>query len=317
VRKIFWIICSLWLCGLFATANAETYTLTDGTSVTGDPIAYNDDGVMFHKPDDSYSERIPWTKFTQDSLKLLANDPKIAPLAEPFIETPPPARTQAAVDVHSVNRLELPAKGSVIGGLFSSGLGILLLLLIYAANIYAGFEVAVFRARPIGLVAGIAAIAPIIGPLIFLSMPTYLPQGATEEDMQTETGAPPEAIAPAGTPQAAPATAESVHVATAAATGWQAAAAHPEPEIFQRGQFTFNKRFIETKFSGFFGMVRSAANKDMILLIKTPRGQYVAERITRISMNDAHFEVVSGAARQEVTVPFGEIQEIQLKHKDA
>ena len=27
--------------------------------------------------------------------------------------------------------------------------------------------------------------------------------------------------------------------------------AHPEPQVFQRGQFTFNRRFLETKFSGF------------------------------------------------------------------
>jgi len=41
-----------------------------------------------------------------------------------------------------------------------------------------------------------------------------------------------------------------------------------------------------------------------------------AQRITRIAANDMHIEVAHGAARQEVMVPFGEIQEIQLKHKD-
>ncbi len=294
--------------------------MTDGTSVTGDAIAFNDDGVIIHKPDDTYTDRIPWTKFTQDALKLLHDNPKCAPFAEPFIETPPRAPTDEQVDVHSVTRLELPEKGSVIGGLFSSGLGVILLLIIYAANIYAGFEIAVFRARPVGMVAGVSAVLPIIGPIIFLSMPTYMPQGATEEDMQTDTGAPPEAIAPTatpGAPGAEPATTESVQVA-AASTGWKTVApSHPEPEIFKRGQFTFNRRFMETKFSGFFGMVRTGANKDMVLLVKTPKGQYVAERISRISANEAHFEVVSGASRQEVMIPFGEIQEIQLKHKDA
>jgi hypothetical protein len=151
-------------------------------------------------------------------------------------------------------------------------------------------------------------------------MPTNMPPGATEEDMQTETGAPPEAIAPTpnpGAPAPEGATTESVHVA-AASTGWKTAApARPETEVFQRGQFTFNRRFMETKFSGFFGMVRTGANKDMVLFIKTPKGHYVAERISRISANEAHFEVVSGGGRQEVMIPFGEIQEIQLKHKDA
>lgn len=322
VRKILWIIIGFWLCGLPGIASAETYQLADGTSVTGDIVSFNDDGVMFHTSDDKYTERISWTKFSQDGLKVLAKNPKVAPYAEPFIETPPPARSQAAVNVHAVNRLELPPEGSVIGGLFTSSLGILVILLIYAANIYAGFEVAVFRSRPPAVVMGVSAVLPIAGPIIFLSMPTYEPPGATEEDMQTNTGAPPEAIAPAGVPQVEPGATESVEV-TAAATGWKtvasapAAAQHPAPEVFQRGQFTFNRRFFETKFSGFFGMMRTGPNKDMVIVIKTAKGQYVAERVTRISSNDAHFEVVSGASRQEMMVSFGEIQEVQLKHKDA
>ncbi len=322
MRKILWIIFGFWVCGLLSIANAETYTLTDGTSVSGDIISANDDGVIFHTPDDKYTDRLSWTKFSQEALKILDKNPKVAPYAEPFIETPPTAHAQTDVHVHNVTRLELPPKGSVIGGLFSSSLGIIVILLIYAANIYAGFEIAVFRARPPAVVMGTSAVLPIVGPIIFLSMPTLIPPGATEEDMQMQTGAPPEAVAPPGTPGAQPVTTEEVQM-TAATTGWKtvatapAATSYPAPEVFQRGQFTFNRRFIETKFSGFFGMMRTGPNKDMLMLIKTPKGLYVAERITRISSNDAHFEVVSGAARQEVMVSFGEIQEMQLKHKDA
>jgi hypothetical protein len=321
VRKILWIIFGFWLCGLLTIASAETYQMADGTSVSGDVISANDGGIIFHTPEDKYTDRISWTKFSQDGLKTLAKNPKIDPFVEPFIETPPPTHSQTDVHVRNVTRLELPPKGSVIGGLFSSSLGILFILLIYVANIYAAFEIALFRARPPAVVVGVAAVLPILGPIIFLSMPTLIPPGATEEDMQMETGAPPEAIAPPGAPQAQSATTEEVQV-TATTTGWKtaaapAAAAHPAPEVFQRGQFTFNKRFFETKFSGFFGMMRTGPNKDMVMLIKTAKGQYIVERITRISSNDAHFEVVSGATRQEVMVSFGEIQEMQLKHKDA
>jgi hypothetical protein len=317
--------------GWLSIANADTYTLTDSTSITGDVISYNDDGVSFHTSDDKYTDRIPWTKFSQDSLKAFAKDPKlnnknprIRDFADPFIEMPPISHAQGPISIHEVQRLELPPKQSVIGGLFSSSLGIILIFLIYAANIYAGFEVAVFRSRPPILVAGLAAVVPIAGPIIFLCLPTVMPEGATEEDMQMETGAPPEAIAApghavvppgqSGVPQAQPATIEGVHIAPA---GWQAATSIPETQVFQRGQFTFNRRFIETKFSSFFGITRHGADKEMLLLVKTPRGQYKVERITRIAANDVHFEVLSGAARQEVMVPFGEIQEIQLKHKNA
>ena len=328
MRKIFWIIIGLWLCGLLTTANADTgtYQLTDGTSVTGDVISFNDDGIIFRTGDDKYSDRILWTKFSQNALKLLAKNKKLKDYAEPFIETPPPPRPDLEVRVHPVSRLDLPAKQSVIGALGSSFVGILILLLIWAANIYAGFEIAIFRAQPIGLVTGVAAVLPIIGPIIFLSMPTKI-EGAAQQDIQAgaaaATAAPPATAghghaAPAAASQSASAeapaeheTTETVHLAPAAAVSL------PETQVFQRGQFTFNRRFFETKFSGFFGMTRHGANKDMVLVIKTARAQHVAERVSRISANEAHFEVVVGAAHQEVMVPFGEILEVQLKHKDA
>ena len=319
VRKFLCIIIGFCLCGLLATANAQTYQLTDGTSVSGDVVSFNDDGVIFHTADDRYTDRLPWTKFSQDALKTLAKNPKLDVYAEPFIETPPAAPPQMEVNLRPVSRLVLPEKQSVIGALFSSSLGIIVLLLIYGTNVYAGFEVAIFRSRPPALVAGVSALLPILGPIIFLSMPTQIEPGATQEDMQMETGAPPEAIAPphaqAQAQEPQPATTESVQVAPA---GWQQAAPSlPETQVFQRGQFTFNRRFFETKFPGFFGMVRHGADKDLVLVVKTPRAQHVVQRISRISANDAHFEVVVGAAHQEVMVPFGEIQEIQLKHKDA
>ena len=89
----------------------------------------------------------------------------------------------------------------------------------------------------------------------------------------------------------------------------------PETEVFQRGQFMFNRRFFETKFSGFFGIVRREADKDKVLQVKTPHALFVAERITRIAANEVHFEVLRGDSRQEMMVPFAEIQEVQLKHK--
>jgi len=79
----------------------------------------------------------------------------------------------------------------------------------------------------------------------------------------------------------------------------------------------FNRRFFETKFSGFFSVIRRPAEKDLVLVIKAARTQLVAQRITRIAANEAYFEVVQGGGRQEVMVPFADIQEIQLKHKDA
>jgi hypothetical protein len=93
--------------------------------------------------------------------------------------------------------------------------------------------------------------------------------------------------------------------------------AHPPPTVYQRGQYTFNKRFIETKFTGFFSVVRRDAEKDMILILKTARGEYHGERISRIAANDLHLEVHRGGASEEILIPFTEIKEIIVKHKDA
>ncbi|MBU6410516.1 MAG: hypothetical protein KGJ60_13320 [Verrucomicrobiota bacterium] len=316
MRTLCGTILGLWLCELALTAaGADAYSLNGGGSVTGDIVTFNDSGITFRLADDTYTN-LTWPKFSQDSLKQLARNPKIKPLVDPFIETPPAALVhKAPIKIHEVSRLALPPKQSLIGALFSSSLGVLLLLLLYAANLYAAFEISIFRARPLAQVVGLAAILPVIGPVIFLSMPTSLPpseETAAQEEAPAASFVVPGAAAPE--PHAEPA-AGGLHIAPAA--GHEAAASHPQPQVFQRGQFTFNRRFFETKFSGFFGVTRRAAEKDLVLAVKTLRGSYLVQRITRIAANDIHFEIVKGAASQEVMVPFAEIQEIQLKHKDA
>jgi hypothetical protein len=303
----------LWLCGLFVAVGADTFPLTDGTSVTGDVISYNDNGVVFRLEVDKYSNRVPWTKFSQAALKQLANNPKIRLLAEPFIETAPVVeRTKKTeVKVHEVSRLELPPKQSLFGALFSSSVGLVVLLLIYAANIFAGYEIAVVRSRPIALVMGVAVVLPILGPIVFLAMPVRV------ESPKTAAPQPEAAPHTFAVPSAAQPVAAGIHIVEGS---WQkeSPAAEPgAPQIFQRGQFTFNRRFFETKFSGFFAMIRRESEKNLMLTVKTGRALFVVERITRIATNEMHVEVAQGAAKQEVTVPFAEIVEVQLKPKAA
>src|SRR5213075_3555312 len=76
----------------------------------------------------------------------------------------------------------------------------------------------------------------------------------------------------------------------------------PETTKFQRGQLTFNRRFFETKFPGFFGVVRRDAERDMLLVIKTTRGEYAGQRISRIAANDLHLEIQRGSASEEVLI---------------
>jgi hypothetical protein len=43
----------------------------------------------------------------------------------------------------------------------------------------------------------------------------------------------------------------------------------------------------------------------------------VGQRISRIAPNDLHLQVQRGPASEEVTIPFQEMQQVQLRHKDA
>ncbi len=297
--------------GLLASAAfGDSFQLNNGQTLTADVVSYNETGLMV-RPEGGTYERLPWTKFTQDTLKRLAQNPKMAPFVNPFIEITQEERIQrTAVTIKPVPRLDRPEARSVLGALAGSPVGVLALLLIYAANLYAGYEVALFRAQPVGLVCGISAVLPVLGPAVFLAMPTRVAKRVVHAVVE----APAEA-APVEVPVAAEASTGGL--ALAARPGEAGTATLPQTQIFQRGQFTFNRRFIETKVPGFFGVIKRDAEKDMVLVIKAARGQFIANRITRITGNDMHIEIAKGAASQEVQVPFVEIQEIQLKHRDA
>jgi hypothetical protein len=306
VRNIFRIILGFWLCGLLMAAHADTIPLADGTSLTGDIISFNDAGVIFRLADSKYSDRIAWTKFSQEGLKQLANNPKISPMVEPFIEIPLSDRPQKPeIKINDVTRLEVPPKQSLLGALLSSSVGIFVLLLIYGANIYAGYEIAVVRARSKGLVMGVAAVLPILGPIIFLAMPMQAEVVPVEEIV--ESSKPPGSTVP-GEPASSQ---EEIQVT--AVTAGSAPAPKTAGQVFKRGQFTFNRRFIESKFGGYLAEVRSAADADTTLIVKTTTSQTVVERIVNLGANEMQVEVMLGETRQQATITFADIQEIQIK----
>src|ERR1035441_2485481 len=174
VRR-FCLIVALLVGGLLTgAAYAETFKFNNGDTLTGEVLtgSANDAGVQIKVGEGKY-ERVPWTSFSQEDLKKFAKAPKLAPLVEPFIEiTQEEKIKKTEVKIKQPARLERPAPQSLLGALFSSGLGLFVMLLLYAANIYAGYEVSIFRARPTALVCGVSAVLPVAGPIIFLSMPT-------------------------------------------------------------------------------------------------------------------------------------------------
>ena len=313
VRRFHLVV--LIVLGLFVVmARSENFQLNNGETLTGEVLASsaNDAGVQIKIGEGEY-KRVPWASFSQEDLKKFGQNKKMEPFVEPFIEISQEEKAKKTeVAIKQPQRLERAPKQSLFGAFFGSGLGILIILLLYAANLYAAYEIAIFRAQPMPLVCGAAALLPIIGPIIFLSMPTRM-QAA---EATWETAPEPQVETPASA---------EVNPMQGEVPAGNLKIAHHEPEksalppttTFQRGQFTFNRRFFETKFPGFFGVVRRDADRDMVLAIKSSRGHLFCNRITRIAANDLHLEVVKGQASEEVMIPFVEIQEIQLKHKDA
>jgi hypothetical protein len=308
VRKILFLftLALFVACGAMA---AETLTLTDGSTQAGDIVKFDDNGLMLRGEGDAYVT-VPWGKLSQDSLKHLTENPKIKPLVEVFIlpdESQRPPKPEISVKKgDELIRLKLPGRDgnpppSLFGGLLASPVGWFILLVLYGANLYAGFEVAVIRARPAIQVVGLAALLPVVGPVIFLAMPVRVEAPSEHQDF----------AAPAGTAGAsAQRTPEEIKIAEAS---WRKEEKKPEVQLFTRGKFTFNKRFVETKFAGYVGELKGDALK-FSMEVKTATAQFAVERIMQVAATEVIFETVASG---QVTVPLGDILEIKLTPKAA
>ncbi len=314
------VVIILLACGLVAaTVHAETFKLTNGETMTGEVLvsSANDAGAQIKIGDGEY-KRISWASFSQEDLKRFAQIPKLQPYAEPFIQISPEEKfKKTEVTIKQPPRLERPLPRSLFGALLASGPGMVILLLLYAANIYAAYEISIFRAQSTALVCGVSAALPLIGPIIFLCMPTRM--APAEQTWENAPAAAPAAEAAPGADALNPMQAEGAPHPTGLKLAHSEAEKEksdvPATTIFQRGQFTFNRRFFETKFAGFFGVVRRDAERDMVLVIKSARGEYTSQRISRIAANDLHLQVQHGHASEEVMIPFQDIQQVTLKHK--
>ena len=160
------------------------------------------------------------------------------------------------------------------------------------------------------MVCAIAAAAPVIGPVVFLCLPPRVLKSHDElaaESMAQHASEIPQVFR-AG---------QEGHAPEEAAAGAPAAPARPKVTVYQRGQTTFNRRFFETKFAGFLRLVPGEAEKDMLIYIKSARGEHLGQRLTRIMPNELHLQVHKGGATVDVIVPFTEIYEVQVRPRDA
>lgn len=294
-------------------AAAGEFKLTNGDILKGELARFSDDGIVVRLDVGGFSPAVPWGRVSQETLKEIAQNEQAKSFAEPYIDIPIEERRRdkpqkKEIVVREPPRVALAAgKPSIIAGL-STPIGMVVLGLLYAANLFVGVEVARFRGRPPGLVAAVSAIFPIIGPALFALMPA---SGAPPPEAPAEAPAPHEPAAPAPAQKGGGGgLSVAGHGAPAAAAGNAAYS-----QVYNRSNTTFDRRFFETKFTGFFRVVPSDAEKDMVLVVKAAKAEYVARRISRISSNEMHMQLQRG--NTEVSVAYGEIVEVSVRHKDA
>jgi hypothetical protein len=305
-------LCVLCL-SLFSGFGAE-YRLNNGDVLKGEAASFNDDGLVVRLDIGGFSPRVPWGKFTQDTLKQLQQNPQAAEYVEPYIEIPPEVKEKEKEKKKAIKVVEPPRVPLVQGktGFFAAmanPLGWAILGLLYAANIYSGVQIARWRGKPVALVAGVSAIAPIIGPAIFAALPTStIAPGeapAAEAPVATEGVNPMQQALPSGLQGSG---------LGLAAQGAKAGGNPTYNQVYTKGNTTFDRRFFETKFTGFFRLVPSDAEKDLVIAVKTAKQEIIAVRISRISATEVHLQTKQAT---EIGVPFTEIAEVAVRPKSA
>jgi hypothetical protein len=301
-------------CLLLLPSLAGEYRLVNGNVLRGEIVSADEDGLVVKLDVGGFSNREPWVNVSQETLRTLALNSEYAPLVEPFIELAPEElkarEKKREIVVRDVpNRIARPeGRARLLAG-FMTPIGLYILGILLAGNLYAAYEIARFRSRPTALVVGVSLVLPVLGPVLFLSLPS-------EQAPEPPPPTPEEAAAAAAAltvPTGGERGAGGLSLASTEKTATASAAT--QPQVFSRGENTFNRRFFETKFPGFFRVVLGEAERDLVLVFRTPKSEIIAKRISRISSNELHVVLLSN--NSELSLNFSEITTVILKHKDA
>ena len=326
MRKGLLAILIFALVSTIATVRAEKNELKSGKVIEGDISTVASVGVGFRlspvpEGQSAFTPKIPWAEFTEETLKKLAENPKAKPFVALLIQpTPEQVAAQFEISMPESRKVEIkigekPSPGrefaglSIMSSLFK-GSGLIILGLLYGANLFASYEVGMFRNYPGVLVAGIGAVVPFLTPLVWLCMPRRVVVVEEHEEEGEEE------MSEAHQEQ------EAAHAALAAAAAAVAppvveAKPIPPTKYFKRGEFNINRRFIETKFAGFFRAIPNDEDRDLSLVIKSARGDFAGRRILKITNTDLTFQVPKGEASVDEVIPLNDVFEIQIRHKDA
>ena len=356
------ILLLIGLCALGPAAHAAekvsgTFVLTNGTEVTGTIFKVRGTGITFRNEKGSLMKSIKFGQFKKESLKKLVEaSPDVRQHAGHLLAAgavsgagsaiavkPPPARESldppAYTDVE--DRPELPEAKGIFGAYFGTKPGLLMLFLIWGANLWAAHNIGVYRRWPKFMVPGIAAVAPLVGPAVILAMkPKKVEKKETvmakedEEKPAKKKAAVAKPVSKAKVVTAKPGAAAGGAGARAGAGAAKAKqaqaqapmAAPPQPGAaaaapkaleaasYEKGSVNINKRFIETKFAPFFKLVPDEPYRSGWMCFVTPRGEYWAKRIPKITQTDLTIQCPQeGGGTLDQTIQIAEITAIHIR----
>jgi hypothetical protein len=300
-----WIGWALML--LFAAAlrlGAIEVRLIDGTSLTGEILTADKDGFVLKLEGGGYSPKTDWGRLADESLLALSNHAKAGRFVQPYVTMPTPEdvkKERKPFKVAEPQRVGNPAVGKgALAAILTPG-GMFFIGLMYAANIFFGFEVARFRWRSPALVCGLSAVLPVVGPLIYLAMPKWTPPeevNATAEAMAATTLQ----VADSG-----PSLVQQMGLRTG---GGGVQGNSDLPRTFGKGEFTFNRRFFETQFGMFLPSAQASEAEGLVMEIVGASGPVVANKINRMNASEVIVQRVDG---EEAPLDYGVIQSVTLR----
>jgi len=306
-------------------------SLTNGDILNGEVADVDQNGIVVRVKIGGFARRANWMQLTQESLKKIKRlgetDPKrygvrikgqwvgADQFAEPFIEPDesemernlPPGPVRGLVEPEVPSSVQVTSKMAAYG----SGGGIGLLVAIAIGSMVAGLGVAAFRESNALLAAGVSLVLPVVGPILILVKPKVEYEDDEEDEYEYEEAEAPEGATMTDTGGGAVAgmLPEAKKMSFAQAGPKQSGL---KPQTWTRGDTRFDRSFFQNNFPNYFKVVLGAAERDMVLAVKTGKREYVGQRIKRISGTDIHMELLND---KEQKISFSEIGTVDLRAK--
>lgn len=299
--------------------NEEGIKETGLKSIEGTTVSPSARGIVIRQPSGRLSKRHAWTLFTQESLRQFHADPQIRPLVEVLIDIKeedikagnfvpdiPERAPRPPVNVSNEVSPGVPPTTGLIAGFFSGG-GMILMLLMAGASGWAGWVMGDFKRYPKPVFAGIGAAVPFLGPIVMYFLPPRrmrinIPTDDDEEEEEEEEEDEEE---------------EEEEEYVEPEPEVPAAPTYPETQVFKRGDFNLNRRFVEHRFAKFTKPL-PAGEEEMIMVVKSARGEFITNHILKMPDEGMTIQIQkSEGATVDETIPYTDLLEIKVKHRDA